>query len=227
MQPHPFADFLSHRLADELPGLWAQVRMAPLPLDNRQPSLPQIRRDARRNSVLALMVPRLDTLNLVLTLRSQCLGSHSGQISFPGGTREPNETPLETALRETEEEIGVLRSAIQVVGSLTPLYIPPSNNYVRPFVGFAQQEPSYMPNPAEVEEIFEVNIDCLIDPQVCKDVVQELRGVPHRVPFWDIHPSTPLWGATAMMLSELSVLYAEYRGVDLPTPQTAPAFAGS
>jgi 8-oxo-dGTP pyrophosphatase MutT (NUDIX family) len=93
-------------------------------------------------------------LHIVFTLRSRNLLSHSGQISFPGGLCEVDETPVQTALRETEEEIGISNNTIEIIGQLTPLFVLPSNSYIFPVVGYSNQFLDIKINHNEVEEAF-------------------------------------------------------------------------
>ncbi len=112
-------------------------------------------------------------------------------------------------MREAREEIGLIEESVNVVGVLTPLFINHSENMVIPVVGFIEHEQKFIPNPNEVEEIFTVPLSDLIEK---KNHIQEewnLRNIQYNVPFWDVH-HVPLWGATAMMMSELIELYREF-----------------
>mgnify|MGYP006282583687 CR=1 FL=1 len=217
---HPFINYLYSKLQGPLPGLQAQLEMAPLPDEN--PS--QMRKMAaegnsftRNSSVLVLLCPppgieeepelRQNTPHIVLTLRSQAIKHHGGQISFPGGKREADETPEQTALREAHEEIGLEPEQVKIVGRLTHLYVHKSNNDVQPVVGYVSRKPVFYPDEHEVAEAFTVSLDDLAhSDRLIKDT-WILRDTPFTVPYWDIHPEVPLWGATAMMMSELLYLY--------------------
>ncbi len=163
MALHFFHQYLLERSKKELPGRNAQMKMSPEPLD---PDfvLPQKESEtAHPSSVLIPLYPdEKDQLHVILTLRTDSI-RHAGQISFPGGRREGNETPEETALRETEEEIGVLRNQVQIACSITPLYLHRTDNQITPYIGFLDQEPTLTPNPAEVKEAFAVGLQELID----------------------------------------------------------------
>lgn len=210
MAIHSFHEFLIERSKKELPGREAQMKMSPEPLDP-DVVLPRKESDtAHPSSVLIALYPDADDLlNVILTLRTDNI-RHAGQISFPGGRREGDESPEETALRETEEEIRVERSKIQIVSSLTPLYLHRTDNQITPFVGFLEQKPKLIPNPAEVQEAFAVGLQELIDCQNFKKERWDLAQASFNVPYWTIH-EVPLWGATAMMMSELIELYKEFR----------------
>lgn len=165
-------------------------------------------RDCRQAGVLALLYPRKDEPYLLVTVRREHLTQHAGQISFPGGRRETDELLLETALRETREEIGLDASYIDVLGALTPLYIPPSNYCVYPFVGFTRVEPDLIPHDYEVERIEHVPLRCLLDSANLRVEDWTIRGERLRVPFYHVEGLT-IWGATAMMISEIVALFDE------------------
>lgn len=210
MAHHSFHRYLLERSKKELPGRDAQMKMSPEPLD---PDfvLPRKESDtAHPSSVLIPLYPdENDLLHVILTLRTDSI-RHAGQISFPGGRRENNETAEETALRETEEEIGVGPGQIQIACNITPLYLHRTDNQITPFIGFIDKKPKLIPNPAEVEEAFSVSLHELIDCQNLKKEQWDLSHASFNVPFWTIH-DVPLWGATAMMMSELIELYREFQ----------------
>lgn len=164
--------------------------------------------DFRNSSVLIPLITWKEELEVVLTLRTQSI-NHGGQLSFPGGGKEGDESIVETALREAQEEIGLHTSGVKVAGQLTPLYVGHSDNMVTPVVAFLDHEQRFTPNPNEVDEIITVPISKLIEEQHLVEEDWDLRGTPYRVPFWNIH-RVPLWGATAMMMSELVELYKEF-----------------
>jgi len=159
----------------------------------------------RDGSVLILFFPGEEGLTVVLTRRTDRVEHHSGQISFPGGAREDGEPHVETALRETEEEIGVARETLEVLGELPLMRIPASGFEVRPFVAFAANRPDYSADPGEVAGVIEVPFHLLFDPELRSEEEQEWRGTKMRVPCFELPDvgRPPLWGATAMMLSGL------------------------
>lgn len=205
-----FQEYLKHRISERLPGMDAQKLMAPLPVAGKlnarqfQPAS----EDFRNNSVLVPIINWKQIPEIVFTLRAQGI-NHGGQISFPGGGKEGDESIVETALREAQEEIGLRQTGVEIVGNLTPLYMGHSDNMITPVVAFLNNEQQFTPNPNEVEEIFAVSISELYKESNLANEEWNLRGVPFKVPFWKIH-RVPLWGATAMMLSELLVLYRDY-----------------
>lgn len=196
-----YVDRLRQRLAGPLPGPPAQLSMAP---DYRtDPSIASIDgKNCREAGVLALFFPLDGAPALVLTVRRDHLPDHAGQVAFPGGQREPDETLQETALREAHEEIHLLPDLVDMLGPLTPLYIPPSNFCVHPFVGAAFQPPELHPTDAEVGTILRVPLPHLLDPATLTRETWTLHGERVEVPFFDID-GYKVWGATAMMLAEL------------------------
>lgn len=210
MELHSFHKFLKERSKKELPGREAQMKMSPVPLDPDFVLPRQKSETAHPSSVLIPLFPaKNNDLHVILTLRTETI-RHAGQISFPGGRREGNESPEETALRETEEEIGVHRSAIQLASSITPLYLHRTDNQITPFVGFLKEKPELIPNPIEVKEAFTVPLHELISEENLVEEEWKLSYATFQVPYWNIH-DVPLWGATAMMMNELLELYKEFR----------------
>lgn len=207
---HDFISFLNARTSRKLPGQDAQIKMAPEPIaggKKRQMTPPD---DACKSSVLILLFPNENQeLELVLTLRSHDI-DHGGQLSFPGGRAESGEQHTETALREAKEEIGIDPCSITVIGQLSDLYVSNSNNLVTPVIGFLGHRPEFNINPGEVEEVFAVELDSLLHKKNLTVENWNLHTYTYRVPYWDVH-RVPLWGATAMMLSELLELYREFR----------------
>lgn len=162
----------------------------------------------RESAVLALLYPREDRAHTLLMRRPTYAGVHSGQVSFPGGRREPQDPDLVgTALREFLEETGAHGTAVEVLGALSPVYIPPSRSLVTPFVGIARELGPLAPDPREVAHLIEAPIERLLQPGVMKRDRQEL-GLPggaREVAYFDVEGHV-VWGATAMMLAELREL---------------------
>ena len=201
--------FVRRRLAAPLPGTEAQLGMAPV--YRQDVSAARVEgKDCREAGVLALLFPLDDEPALLLTVRRDDLAQHPGQISFPGGRREPGETLRETALREAHEEVGLDPASVEVLGALTPLYIPPSNFCVYPFVGAVPVRPPLRPQDAEVEAILPVPLPHLLDPATRRREPWMLRGQEIEVPFLAVE-AHKVWGATAMMLGEFLALFREPR----------------
>lgn len=207
---HNFLSFLHERLDKTLPGRKAQIKMAPEPVAGGIPRKMEPEKDARPSSVLVLIFPGDEgKLELALTLRSDAI-NHGGQISFPGGGAEEGESRPETALREAWEEIGILPDQVTIIGELTELYVAHSNHRVTPVVGYMDSYPEFKLNRDEVKEVFAVELDSLLHKRNLTVEDWDLQTQTYRVPYWDVH-YVPLWGATAMMLSELLELYREYQ----------------
>lgn len=205
-----FDKFLHSRLNHSLPGKNAQKIMAPYPKNGKpnRTHYEPANDDFRNSSVLIPCIDWTDELEIVLTLRTESI-NHGGQLSFPGGGKEGAETIEETALREAQEEIGLHTRSVEIIGQLTPLYVGHSDNMVTPVVAFLREEQTFTPNPNEVDEIITVPISDLVKEHNLVEENWNLRGTPYHVPFWNIH-RVPLWGATAMMMSELVELYKEF-----------------
>jgi 8-oxo-dGTP pyrophosphatase MutT (NUDIX family) len=192
---------LSYRLSLPLPGIEAQLKMAHLErrLNYSQRSVPP---HARIGSVLILLYEEDGELKTCFIERTTYDGVHSGQIAFPGGRKEENETLVQAALREAEEEIGVKQNDVTVLGQLTELYIPPSNFLVHPFVGAIPYKPAFFPEPAEVAEVVEIKLDELSDARYRGEKKIKLsNGMMVETPYFNLHGKT-VWGATAMIISE-------------------------
>ena len=193
-------------------GVTAQLLMAPSLRPKERPA--GLATTPRLGGVLLLLYCADDALHLVLTLRPTYDGIHSGQVSCPGGGHEPPETLATTALRETEEEIGVPPAAVELLGQLTPLYILPSDYEVHPFVGFhAGGRPVFTPHSREVAAIIETPLRLLLDPATRAEEEWNLRGLRMGVPFFLVG-EYKVWGATAMILSE----FVERLRAVSPTP---------
>lgn len=187
-----------------LPGLEAQIKLAP-EIRIKELRTPQPL-DAKPAGVLILLYPHRGQLHFPLIHRtSNGHDRHSDQVSLPGGSQEANESIQRTALREMEEEIGVTRDQINIVGTLSTIYIPPSNFLVTPTVGYVDHRPDFHCDTHEVAELVEVPLATLFDPASIRREEWELRGTKVEVPFYLIGPHK-VWGATAMILSEFSML---------------------
>ena len=190
------------KAALELPNFDVEKAWSTMAVTNRvMKRAPTTQGAPRVGSVLLLLYPENNNLHVVLTKRPDSLKDHSGQISFPGGKRDGDESLGETALRETHEEIGIESADITLLGELHSLYIPPSDFEVNPFVGWCDFRPKYTPNPAEVETILEPTLTHLLTPSTIKTSQREFRGATFDVPYYDVDGHW-VWGATAIMLSE-------------------------
>ena len=199
-------DDIRAALRKPLPGLAAQIRFAPEYRVESLRAAPPM--DARAAGVLILLYPSDSTWHFPLMKRVEDGLVHSGQISLPGGSQEVGESLRETALREACEEIGAACAEVEVIGQLSTIYIPPSNFLVTPTVGYVEQRPDFQCDPREVAELIEVPLSTLFDRDVVKREPWVLRGMTVDVPFYQIG-AHKVWGATAMILSEFSMLLAE------------------
>lgn len=163
---------------------------------------------AKKAGVLALFYPDLkEKTRLVLILRKTYKGVHSAQIGFPGGKLEPQDQNLQmTAIRETYEEVGVKQDMVTVIKEMTQVYIPPSNFYVQPFIGISTLTPTFKKQDEEVEDIVEVLLEHLLDETtVVTRSVATSYNREVEVPAFNLNGHV-VWGATAMMLSEIKDL---------------------
>jgi len=180
------------------PGVAAQARMATRP---RPGWSPEGGLTPRQGSVLILLYPHNGQLHLVLTRRTDTVENHKGQISLPGGRREGDELVEQTALREAQEELGVAPHAVEVLGVLTPLYIPPSDFCITPVVGWTGARPDWQPDGVEVAEVLEVPLRLLADPATVRRETWQRDELTMQVPYFLVQGHR-VWGATAMVLSE-------------------------
>jgi len=198
-------DELKQKLKQPLPGITSHIKMAPRHRVEELSSLASIVPLARNSAVLILLFPVNRKLKTVFIQRSVYEGVHSGQISFPGGKHEKSDKDFEaTALRETFEEIGVEPDKIEILAQLTDFYIPPSNFLVKVFVGYSSQKPVFTPDHKEVQSILEADIDEFYDSQNIteKEFYSTSRKTIINAPCYLVN-GMEIWGATAMMLSEL------------------------
>lgn len=163
--------------------------------------------DAKESGVLALLFPVQEELNLLLIKRTEDGRPHSGQISFPGGRKEEEDPDLQTtALRETFEEVGVPSSEIEILGALSSLYIPVSYSNVFPYVGFTHERPDYALSLDEVQYTIEVPLKELFSPDIKSVKSIKPSAFPDitiKAPVYEWDADHMIWGATAMMISEL------------------------
>ena len=205
-------DQLENCLGEELPGRESQFKMAP-EVREKLSHFDVYSKDPKSAAVLMLLYPIEEKLHTVFIRRPEYRGVHSNQISFPGGRKENRDKNfLETALREAVEEIGIERQKIRIIGSLSPLYIPPSNFLVRPCVGFYPERPEFVLQEREVVGILEVSLDLLSNRKIIKYKSMNLAdGYSAKTPYYDIG-FTFIWGATAMMISEFLDVYERCLG---------------
>ena len=193
---------LRRRLASPLPGLEAQLRMAPRPRPGWDPrGVPDGLRPA---AALVLVYPHAGEWHVPLTVRGSWMRQHTGQVSLPGGRVDPGETIEQAALREADEEVGVPPSDVELLGRLTPLHIPVSGHLLHPVVGMMPVRPDFRLAATEVERLLEVPLARLRAPEAVRHE-QMMRERPPRVlmdvPYFAVD-GAKVWGATAMVLAE-------------------------
>ncbi len=200
--------FLEKVLQGPKPGLDAQLIMMSHPRPgNRLYS--EVEDSCLKAGVLILLYPLNERLHVVFTRRTDRVDFHQAQISFPGGQQEQDESFKEAAVREAHEEVNISPDSVRILGELTPLYIPPSNYCVYPVVGAADERPDFQPSEHEVEEVIEVPLEHLLDPENMRRETWRYKGRDIQVPFYSFE-GHKIWGATAMILSELIELLKNF-----------------
>jgi len=204
---------LKNRFLAPMPGWDAQSRLEP---EIRK----QLRKEAsqhakaKESAVLLLLLFEDNELKLIFIKRSDYVGVHSGQIAFPGGKFEESDTSLfETAIRETEEEIGIPPSEIEFIGQLTTLYVPPSNFNINPYVGFLKTTPNFQIDYKEVAEVFSVPVNNFLNDDCIQQKTITLGdGSELLIPYYAIQSYT-IWGATSMILNEFLEVFISSKSV--------------
>ena len=159
--------------------------------------------DARSAGVLILLYPSGKAVRTVFIQRPEYPGIHGGQISFPGGKKELHDkTIIDTALRESKEETGINPVEIQIIGSLTPLFIPVSNTVVTAVTGWTDQRPEFIPDNREVDFLIEADLASFLDTSMIRSKSMLLNGQTVTIRYFDYNGFV-IWGATAMILNEL------------------------
>ena len=204
---------LKEALNTELPASKAHIRLAPT--DRVEGLLSRIwPKDAKLSAVTFLLFVEAAEIKLLVMKRTEDNSVHSGQISFPGGKQDAQDKSLqETAIREFFEETGVQLTVDDYFGSLSALYIPPSNFIVQPFMAFLPKLPKLNPNVSEVKELYSISLTELFGEKAFKkeEVVLRQRGKDSytiKAPCYKIKELC-IWGATAMMISELQMVFKD------------------
>lgn len=197
---------LTDRLKLPLPGENAQFQMAPVSRE-RLKEIDFEKAKPKKSAILVLIFPHENKIKTVLIERPTYQGVHSGQISFPGGKFEERDIQLhQTALREAKEEIGITPETVDIIGNMTNVYITPSNFLVTPYIGFINETPLFKADSYEVAKIITPELFSISNPDIIgnKSILQS-NGYSIKTPFYNIEGYT-VWGATAMMISELNAL---------------------
>lgn len=202
-----FVKKLKERLKNPLPGTDVQFEMAHVKRERLKTEDINLPEYYKKSAVLILLCNNPSGLYIPLTERHSYKGFHSGQISLPGGKFEEQDVTLEaTAIRECREEIGI-KNNIELLGALTPVYIPVSSFLVQPFVAtVSETNIAYNLNTDEVKSLLEFRIHDLLNPNIVKETIIEPRkGIKFKTPYFDVNGNV-VWGATAMILNELKHL---------------------
>jgi len=213
-----FTDKLSHQLTHFLPGEIAHLPLSPLGRGLSSDALKKAN-NVKESAVAVILFERESELHCTLIQRPHYEGTHSGQISFPGGKKELNDNDLTiTSIRETFEEIGIQLSKEHLVGNLTSVYIPVSNFKVAPFVFYYPHNPIYQTDNFEVAEIVEIKIKDLLAESVIKHthIPVSNGNLLKNIPYFDLENKI-VWGATALILNELrEVIQKLNTNINLP-----------
>jgi 8-oxo-dGTP pyrophosphatase MutT (NUDIX family) len=207
-----FKEILKDRCLKVLPGELAQNKLAPLIRIKQVEERIKSGIQPMHSSILIPIFPVGPELHTVLIQRTASNGVHSHQIAFPGGRMDDNDVDYyATALREANEELGIFPETVEFIGKLTDLYVPPSNFIIHPFIGFLKERPVYIPETNEVDSFFEVTLKDFLDSEKIKyRQMKMVNGELINTPYYDMD-SKVVWGATAMIIRELSEILEEIK----------------
>jgi len=201
-----FKTWLQQRLQQPLPGYEAQKKM----MSVRRPDASEAPETARQSGVLLLLYPAADTVKLVLIERSADGGVHSGQLALPGGRKEEYDADIAaTALREAWEEVSLKTEKVSVIGRLSALYIPVSNFVVNPVVAVSDEAPVLVASEVEVANILMLDINKIFSRKETVQVQASGAALTIRTTAYILDDEKFIWGATAMILSELETMLEE------------------
>jgi 8-oxo-dGTP pyrophosphatase MutT (NUDIX family) len=213
-----FLEYVPKLITARLPAEESHIKMAPLERINSLKNLDIESKNPKTAAVMMLFYPKNGETHLVLIVRNSYKGVHSAQIAFPGGKFETEDKIFSnTALRETHEEVGIHPAKMEIIKTFTPMYIPPSNFMVHPFLGISKTEINFIADPVEVAGIIELPLAVFLSERIIIEAnLTTSYAANVNVPAFEIEGHV-VWGATAMMLSELkdvlnTVLNSNLRG---------------
>ena len=206
MKLSKLAQKLQIRLINNLPGKDEQWRMRVT--SDKSYNFDNTEEDAIQSAVLILLYEENGVICFTLTKRTQTVEHHRGQISLPGGAREADEKLSSTAIRETQEEIGIYADDVDIIGALSPLFVPVTGFIINPFVGIINANFEPQPAPEEVETVISVHVNELLNDDNELQEKRNLRGYDMNIPNF-LLSGHKVWGATAMILSEFKTVLKE------------------
>ncbi len=203
-----FVKYMKQALAGELPGADAYGDMVPASLSRHIHLQPND--TTKPSSVLMLIYPDKNEPHTIFIKRQEYKGVHSGQISLPGGKKDPTDTDMQhTALREAWEEIGLDISQVDIIGKLSNIFIDRSNHLVHPYVGITHQLNNLIPDPREVNKIIHIPVKDVVFHPPIQHFEFRRNGYKIDMPYYPLQGEI-LWGATAMMVSEFIAITRPY-----------------
>ena len=197
-------DQLTKKLADRLPGHGSHPSQKGINTNGIM-TIFQKKTNLKPAAVLIVLFPKDQSLHFYLTKRTDKVQHHKSQISLPGGAKETGESLQDTALRETTEELGIQLDSDAIIGKLTPFSIPVSGYRVHPFIAWCDFIPKVKPDPAEVEQVLILALNSLLDNSIYHTEKRQYNGTNYNAPYFQF-PEGKVWGATAMILSELKYI---------------------
>ena len=206
MKLSKLAQKLQIRLINNLPGKDEQWRMRVT--SDKSYNFDNTEEDAIQSAVLILLYEENGVICFTLTERTQTVEHHRGQISLPGGAREADEKLSSTAIRETQEEISIYADDVDIIGALSPLFVPVTGFIINPFVGIINANFEPQPAPEEVETVISVHVNELLNDDNELQEKRNLRGYDMNIPYF-LLSGHKVWGATAMILSEFKTVLKE------------------
>ena len=206
-----FRTWLENRISKELPGESAQYKLAPFKRKEEEQMFLKKGAKPRKSAVLMILYPQDGLIHVPMIIRTVYDGVHSGQIGLPGGKfEEEDEYLVNTAIRETKEEISVQVDELEIIGQLSALFVPVSNFIIHPFIAWMDQKPEFKPEEKEVQEILEIPLTYMTQAENRETRrIKTAKGYSIKAPGIPIGDNF-LWGATAMILSEFLEIIDSY-----------------